>query len=100
MNWFQRHLNYIVVLSWLAAYLLFIMLIAFGAFVLEPYMNLAGIAEDVFLWLVLITFVALPLIVAGWELRRKGRSLWWLLIFFVPFGWIVFLCLENRTDMS
>ena len=34
----------------------------------------------------------------GWVLRRKGRSLWNLLWLIVPLGWIVFLCLENRSS--
>ena len=35
----------------------------------------------------------------GWALRRKNRSLWWLLLgIFVPFGFIVLLCLENKSE--
>ncbi len=36
----------------------------------------------------------------GWVLRKKNRSLWNLLWLIVPFGWIVFLCLENRSGIS
>ncbi|GAI46660.1 unnamed protein product, partial [marine sediment metagenome] len=35
----------------------------------------------------------------GWVLKKKNRSLWNLLWLIVPFGWIVFLCLENRTGI-
>ena len=54
--------------------------------VLETLGYLAGIAASL-AWL-------LP--TNGWILRKKARSLWWVLILFVPFGWIVFLSLENR----
>jgi hypothetical protein len=100
MNWFQRHLNYTVVLSWLASELLFVILLAFGAFVLDPFIEPGGIADYLSVALVLILCIALPLLVSGWALRRKKRSLWWLLILFVPFGWIVFLCLENKGEVA
>lgn len=35
----------------------------------------------------------------GWILKQKKRTLWWLFILFVPFGWIVFLSLENRSEV-
>jgi len=38
------------------------------------------------------------LVVSGWVIKQKGRSLWWLLLFFVPFGWISFFLLENRSN--
>jgi len=34
----------------------------------------------------------------GWVLSNKDRSLWHLLWAITPFGWIVFLCLKNRTE--
>ena len=99
MNWFERHLNYTVLLSWLAIYPLLIVFVAFGAFVLEPYI-LEEPIPDAFLSLFLIIFgLALPLFVSGWALRRKNRRLWWLLILFVPYvGGIIFLCLKNNSQ--
>jgi len=101
MNWFERHLNTTVLLSWLASFLLFIMLIAFGAFVLEPYISPGGLADYVSAWVVMLIFVASPLFVEGWFLRKKNRSLWWLLmLYFVPFGVIVFFCLKDRSEQA
>jgi hypothetical protein len=46
----------------------------------------------------LIITIAVITPVWWWALRRKNRSLWWIpLGLFVPFGWIVLLCLENRS---
>ena len=102
MNWFQRHLNYTVLLSWVALYPLFIMFIFVFGFVLEPYIKIPDSIAYVLIWLLLIIFgLALPLFVSGWALRRKNRRLWWLLIIFVPYvGGIVFLCLENRSEWN
>jgi hypothetical protein len=99
MKWFERHLNWTAVFSWLASYPLFIMFIALGAFLIDPYIiNLKGIAEDVYIRLSLLIAAGLPLFVSGWALRRKSRRLWWLLILFVPFGAIIFLCLKNQSQ--
>ena len=35
----------------------------------------------------------------GWVLRRKSRNLWNLLWLIIPFGWIVFLFLENKSSI-
>lgn len=78
MNWFQRHLNWTMILTALAWYIL------------------AGIEGSGIGWLIGLV-VCFP--IYGWILSQKRRSLWWLLILFVPFGWIVFLCLENRSHL-
>ncbi len=101
MNWFERRLNTTVLLSWLASYLLFFVLIAFGAFVLDPYISPGGLADNVSMWVVFLVLVALPLPVEWWFLRKKNRSLWWLLmLYFVPFGTIVFFHLKDRSEQA
>jgi hypothetical protein len=64
INWFRRHLNWTFVL----AYVLW--------FVLNHY------ADDPFGivgWLSLAAAV-LWLVISGWVIKRKGRSLWWILL--------------------
>ena len=93
MNWFQRHLNWTVVLAAVVGGW-----IAFGAgFSFEALYS--GVPDEAFF---AILFIPLAIIfpVAGWALKQKGRSLGWLGIFFVPFGWIFFLCLENRKTKA
>ena len=109
MNWFQEHLNY----SWILLSLIGTLLIAlilnlfvdvvwqpglFGGFAFAP-----SVVDKSDFLLVLeypLNMVA-PLTAGWWALRQKSRSLWWLLIIFVPFvGVIVFLCLKNRSQME
>jgi fructose-specific phosphotransferase system IIC component len=95
MNWFERHLNWTLILgtigSLLAAFIAsFIVGIIFYNL---PDKDVEGIA----------TLINIPIISIGtiitivWVLRHKNRSLWWLLMAFVPFGYIVWLCLKNKN---
>ena len=101
MNWFERHLNWSAVLSWLASYpITFVAGYILGLIVIgvDPYMSdeaLEGLAYLVGI----VVALAWILPTNGWILKRKSRSLWWLLILFVPVGWTIFLCLENRSEL-
>ncbi len=85
MNWFQKHLNWTLVIVVLAAWLLF------GC----------GVSIASGTWLATIMFflwVGITLGVSAWVLREKGRSLWnllWLGLGYVP-GIIIFMCMENK----
>ena len=83
MNWFQKHLNWTVVLAGAGGYF------AFG---------ITRIASDLVALMGWLATLAITFSVCGWALNRKNRSLAWLLLLFVPFGWIVFLGLENRSE--
>ena len=93
MNWFRRHLNWTAVLSWVAAfplgYLTSMLIQSINPYISTGTYYALGYTING-LWL---------LGIAGWVLRKKNRSLWNLLWLPFPFGWIVFLCLENRTDI-
>lgn len=75
MNWFQRHLNW----TWLFAYLIWIPL-NYSDNTMPP------IIGAIFL-----------LVVSGWVIKQKGRSLWWILltIVFSPF-WLKNMNLVNH----
>lgn len=90
LNWAQRHLNWTVVLTAIAANAI--------AFAVSVWLLMVDpTSPDSVLNIIYFAIVAgIVLPVGAWALRRKYRSLWWLLILFVPFGWIAFLCLENR----
>ena len=70
MNWFQRHLNW----TWVLAYLLWFVI---NAYANDPF----GIA-----WWFSLVAAIFCLIVSGWVIKQKGRSLWWILLnpFFSP----------------
>jgi hypothetical protein len=104
-NWFQRHLNWTWVFAQLAVGLITYVLVAVfvtGLFISSPALpseaSLLASFSVIYI-IVLVLQLASLFGVGGWVLRRKGRSLAWLLIFLVPFGWIVFLCLENRSQL-
>ncbi len=96
MSWFQRHLNWTALLALVGANALY----SLGGFAVgfgwaAGVGGAAGVAGGV-------TGVVVGLVVLvltwGWVLRRKNRSLWWLLLaLFVPFGFIAMFVLENRS---
>lgn len=118
MNWFQRHLNWTVILSFLVYCLIINVIILFRISPEEPLMT--SIGDMRYLLGVLAVSTAIPLvvtslghfyflydflipailflIVCGWVLHQKNRSLWWLsLPFFIPLGWIAVLCLRSSS---
>jgi len=102
MNWFQRHLNWIWVLTVVAFYPLDFalgLLIGLVLYSTDPYMAYETV-EGIAVAIAVIVNLVILFLVSGWVLRQKSRSLWWLLILFVPFGGIVFLCLENRSYLQ
>jgi len=91
MNWFQKHVNWTMLLVWTispASLITFIILDEKG-------INNPIVWGLYFLFLVGGIF---GLYIAQWGVRQKGRNLnWWLLVF-VPFGFIVLLCLKNKRQ--
>lgn len=77
MNWFKRHLNITLVLSWLIALIVaFIYHLPFGS----PY---------ALFFIVIFVFV-----VEFWYLKQKRRPLWYVILNFLPvIGWIWMLFL-------
>ena len=85
MKWFQRHLNWTLIL--------------FGLVMLPVFAVLSIILG--YFWAFLFAFVALPLPVGVWYLREKNRSLGWLLmLYLMPLGVVFFLCLKNRSERA
>lgn len=93
LNWVQRHLNWVTFISMLLIYPLF-PLVAYIISSINPYMSTAVFSIIVFVVLGLWIFG-----INGWVLRRKNRSLGFLLLFIIPFGWIAFFFVENKADM-
>ncbi|RJO60669.1 MAG: hypothetical protein C4542_08570 [Dehalococcoidia bacterium] len=92
MNWFEKHLNWTWIFGLLAFYL-FQVVVGFG----YGYVNSSSVANmtqtelDTLgygIWLLAIIAVYVP--ITAWVLRKKGRSLAWILLsgfFFLPL-WI------------
>ncbi len=91
-SWFRRHLNWTMVLVFLGAIL--INFVA-GLIVISvnPFVHYSDLEALGFV-------IGLAILIPGWgwALKKKNRSLWWLLLgLFVPFGFIVLLCLGNKS---
>lgn len=93
-NWFQRHLHWTLIIVWIAIYPI---LFAFGLFLgfTGLYYSMSELAFN-------LTWTALSLIIyfgiTAWVLHRKKRNLIWLLMGFIPFGWIAFFTLSNMRE--
>ncbi len=102
MTWFERHLNWTTILSWVAAWLFSLVFgwnWDWGPLEVRPIVSgdyLGG-------WTGLIGAVGALLIIliaTGWALRRKNRSLlhlFWYLLTWI--GMIVLLCLKNQSEV-
>jgi ABC-type dipeptide/oligopeptide/nickel transport system permease subunit len=97
MNWFQRHLNWTWVLTVTIGSVILGFILGFITGLVDPYAYY--ISDAALTGLSYLIAVIVAIIVGWWVLREKKRKLWWLLIILVPFGWIVFLCLENRSQV-
>lgn len=82
-SWFERHLNWTMVLAWAGASVITII-----AAVADPTMS-----EDALYGLSIIFVIAVSIPVGWWVLRKKNRSLAWLLICWTIF----FLLIGNKS---
>lgn len=91
VNWFEQHLNLTMFVAWGMAFFVSF----FAGFIL------AGIKPDItetqleLVGLLIGLMTMLP--VGGWVLQKKNRNVWWLVLLVIPFGFIPFLLLENRS---
>ncbi len=96
MNWFERHLNWTVILATGASSVLaFVLAFVFGFLFWNlptEELEAGGFAIG------LIVYVPVVTVVLGWALRQKKRRLWWIFLWwFVPFGCLFVLTLANRS---
>ena len=90
MNWFQRHLNWTYVLGWLLM-LVLLFILGFVLAVID-----SNISEDALDTIGNLIGGIFMLVVSGWVIIQKGRSLWWLLMA----GWFSPLWLSNKRMES
>lgn len=84
--WFQRHLNWTMAFIWI---LILPTIVLVG--------DMLGISLGLTNFIVFIVPIVIILPLSGWALKQKKRSLWWLLLFIIPFMWLIFLRLENQS---
>jgi len=92
MAWFEKHLNWTVLLAWILT-LCIVLTVDFGLVATDSYMS----KEDLAAAGIGVCLLVLPAS-WGWVLRRKRRTLWWLLpALFLPSGFLCLVRLENQT---
>jgi hypothetical protein len=88
-SWFERHLNWTMILAWLSTYLVTFIVVSL-VIMANPY-----VSDDILVTIVVIANLAVVIAVGQWVLRKKNRSLAWLLISWTWF----FLLIENHSVM-
>lgn len=88
-NWFERHLNWTMVLAWLSTYLV-TFIVASLVILANPY-----VSDDTLVAILVIANLAVVIAVGQWVLKKKNRSLAWLLISWTWF----FLLIQNHSIM-
>lgn len=86
INWFERHLNWTMVLAWVGTNVIGV-IVGILIELAEPYVH-----DETLGGIVIVIPLVLILPVGYWVLRKKNRSMWWLLISGSPF----FLLLSNK----
>lgn len=88
MNWFKNHLNWTFFIAWL---------VGIGLYLSTIPIMINSEGPEIFI-LFYVLFIIWLLLVGGWFLKQKGRSLWYLIMlpFLREIGVIVFLLLENK----
>jgi len=89
MNWFERHLNWTMVLAWAGSYLI-VFIVWLLVILADPY-----ISDDALGGISVIVSLIVSIAVGQWVLRKKNRSLAWLLICWTWF----FLLIDNQSFM-
>jgi hypothetical protein len=107
VNWFKKHLNLTLVLSWVVALLVWFSFgsdswLEFGSVSVQVSPTISS--ETFGEWVEGIRWLGAPLVVLAvsiWYLKKKNRSalhLLWYLLFIYGIGAIILLCLENRSE--
>ncbi|MFH0847472.1 MAG: B-box zinc finger protein [Chloroflexota bacterium] len=94
VSWFEQHLNLTMLVAWAVAFVTAfftgIALLMVKPDITDRQLEVIGLAIGM-----------LFLLPAGsWVLRKKNRNQRWLLLLLIPFGWVLFLLLENRGSMA
>jgi hypothetical protein len=91
MNWFQRHLNWTLVVAAIATFfLVFIISFFLGLFIPD----ISEAAVTILGWAISLIAMFVTVI---WVLLQKGRSPLWVLMAFLPFGWILWFTIKNKN---
>lgn len=94
-NWFERHLNWTMAIG-LFVLVIFLLIGSFILFMIEPDATEETLATQTqVIYYALSFFVLFP--VAGWVIRKKGRSPWNILWLVPPLGFIVIFLLSNMS---
>ena len=91
-SWLVRHPNTFILISWIVLYILLVV-----AFVVADSLNsFDSTQKDILFSGCYVIAIIIGMWATGYGLSLKGQSSWWLLLLFVPFGWIGVFALSNK----
>ncbi len=110
MNWFKRHLNWTLGLGILIGFILAtggsvkalaesVIFLSFSGFVASLLTGLSSGNRGALDLIFTVIGLAICIPISIWVLKQKHRTSWWVLMVFVPWGFIVLPCLGNRGEV-
>ena len=94
-NWFRRHLNWTLVLTWLICLPVGVVCVNIFRFTILSTLTISGVS--IILGIIAFTCGVLIWWATIWVVKQKGRSLLHLFWILLPLGFIAILCLENKS---
>ncbi len=92
-SWFEKHLNWTMVITWLGTLAICSIVGLFIGFI-YPTWAVSNMGTINALGFILQVSIPIPIVI--WVLKKKNRSLWWLLISWTLF----FLLITNRNSIQ
>ena len=86
-NWFQRHLNITLAAGLILCIVGFLILSSYVSHSVPAWLAVAG------------GFGIISIIIQSWYLYSKERSLWFLLVNFIPLGFLILFGLTEADDL-
>jgi hypothetical protein len=104
MNWCKKHLNWTLVIAFNLISIITMLILSIELTIMTS-MGFSFSTDG--RWLVFtillmeVVFWSLVLLIQGWVLKKKNRSLWWLFVLFIPPGWGYFglIFLKNKSQL-
>jgi hypothetical protein len=92
-NWFNRHLNWTMILTWVILVPISLFLANEGKLTVSFHTFTGNMIMSVIASVLIVVFILITM----WTIKQKGRSVFHIFWILAPFGFIVLLLLKNVT---